>query len=78
MCSVFFERAVRGESRCVFSLVRTGLRIAVSADRILLLDRVPLSGASIETLVAGMTKITITLEDRELVEYIRQSMNFPG
>jgi ABC-type multidrug transport system ATPase subunit len=69
---VFFERA-RGAAEagsCV--LIGTNrIEDAASADRILLLDRGTLCpAASVKALAERMVKVTISLEDRELVEYI--------
>lgn len=72
MCSVFFERAREAAKAGACVLIGTNrIEDASSADRILLLDNGTLSpAASIEAVVAGMIRITITLENRELVEYI--------
>jgi ABC-type multidrug transport system ATPase subunit len=72
MCSVFFElvREAASAGSCV--LIGTNrVGDAGSSDRILLLDQGTLRpAASVEALVARMTKVAITLDDRELVEYI--------
>jgi len=72
MCSVFFERASEAAKAGSCVLIGTNrIEDAGFADRILLLDKGTLSPtASIEAVVAGMIKIIIMLEDRELVEYI--------
>ncbi len=77
--TIFFERireAAKGGS-CV--LIGTNrIEDASTADRILLLNKGALCpAASIEALIAGMTKITVTLEDRELVEYIPSIDDLP-
>lgn len=72
MCQIFFEQARQAarEGACVI-IGTNRIEDAGCADRILLLDNGTLHPAdSIESLVAGMIKITITMEDRELVEYI--------
>ena len=72
MRSVFFER-IREAAKAGSCVIIGTNRIedATSADRILLLNKGTLCpAASIEALVASMIKISITLVDRELVEYI--------
>ena len=80
MCSVFFDfvREAASAGSCV--LIGTNrIEDAGSADRILLLNQGTLCpAASVEALVAGMTKITITLKDRELVEYIPSIDELPA
>ncbi len=69
---VFFTnvREVVKAGSCVI-IGTNRLEDATPADRILLLDKGTLCPAtSVKALVAGMTRVTITLEDRELVEYI--------
>ncbi|HII06715.1 MAG TPA: ATP-binding cassette domain-containing protein [Methanotrichaceae archaeon] len=72
MRSVFFERILEAAKAGSCVIIGTNrIEDATSADRILLLNKGTLCpAASIEALVAGMIKISITLEDRELVEYI--------
>jgi ABC-2 type transport system ATP-binding protein len=79
MRSVFFEQA-RGaakEGSCV--LIGTNrIEDVTTADRILLLDKGTVCpSASVEALVARMIKVTIALEDRELVEYIPSADDLP-
>ena len=72
MCRVFFKQ-VRNAAAAGGCVIFGTNRIedATVADRILLLDRGTLRpAASVEALVAGMIKVTITLADRELVEHI--------
>lgn len=72
MCQVFFER-VRGAAAAGSCVIIGTNRIedAAVAGRILLLDKGTLHpAASVEALVAGMIRIAITMQDRELVEYI--------
>ncbi len=72
MRAVFFEGVREAAQAGVCVIIGTNrIEDAISADRILLLDKGTLCpAASVEALVAGMTRVTITLEDRELVEYI--------
>jgi ABC-2 type transport system ATP-binding protein len=72
MCKVFFEQArLAAQAGACIILGTNRIEDAGCADRILLLNNGTLQpAASIESLVAGMIRITITMEDRELVEYI--------
>ena len=63
------REAAKGGSCVIISTNR--IEDATFADRILFLQKGTLCpAASIESLVAGMNRVTITLKDRELVEYI--------
>ncbi|MEN6609461.1 MAG: ATP-binding cassette domain-containing protein [Methanoregulaceae archaeon] len=72
MCSVFFGLAHEAAKTGSCVLIGTNrIEDAASADRILFLDKGTLHpAASVETLIAGMIRVTITLKDRELTEYI--------
>jgi ABC-type multidrug transport system ATPase subunit len=72
MCGVFFTYAREAAQAGACVIIGTNrIEDAGSADRILLLDKGTIrQAASVEDLVAGMIKITITLADRELIEYI--------
>lgn len=72
MCQVFFERVREAAAAGSCVIIGTNrIEDAAVADRLLLLDKGSLCpAASVEALVSGMIKITITLADRELVEYI--------
>jgi ABC-type multidrug transport system ATPase subunit len=79
MCRVFFEkvREAAGTGTCVI-IGTNRIEDVASADRILLLDKGILRpAASVEELVAGMVRVTITLEDRELVEHIPSIDDLP-
>jgi ABC-type multidrug transport system ATPase subunit len=79
MCRVFFERVREAAAAGACVIIGTNrIEDAASADRILLLDKGTLRpAASVEELVAGMVRVTITLEDRELVEYIPSIDDLP-
>ena len=72
MCGVFFTRVREAAQAGACVIIGTNrIEDAGCADRILLLDKGTLRpAASVGALVAGMIKITITLADRELTEYI--------
>lgn len=72
MCAVFFERVREAAQAGACVIIGTNrIEDAGSADRILLLDKGALCPAvSVEAVVARMTRVTVTLDDRELVEYI--------
>ncbi|HTY52088.1 MAG TPA: ATP-binding cassette domain-containing protein [Methanomicrobiales archaeon] len=79
MCRIFFRRVreAAAAGRCVV-IGTNRVEDAASADRILLLDRGTLRPAeSVEALVAGMIRVTITLADRELVEHIASIDELP-
>jgi ABC-type multidrug transport system ATPase subunit len=79
MCRVFFERArdAAGAGACVI-IGTNRIEDAAPADRILLLDKGTLRpAASVEDLVAGMVRVTITMADRELVEHIPSVDDLP-
>jgi ABC-type multidrug transport system ATPase subunit len=79
MCPVFFRRIKEAAKTGACVIIGTNrIEDATTADRILLLDKGALCpAASIDALVSGMTKITITLADRELVEYIPSIDDLP-
>lgn len=79
MCQVFFERVREAAAAGSCVIIGTNrIEDAAVADRILLLDKGSLCpAASVEALIAGMIKITITLSDRELVEYIPSIDDLP-
>jgi ABC-2 type transport system ATP-binding protein len=72
MCKVFFEQARLAAQAGACIIIGTNrIEDAGCADRIHLLNSGTLQpAASIESLVAGMIRITIMMDDRELVEYI--------
>jgi ABC-2 type transport system ATP-binding protein len=76
---VFFERVREAAKAGACIIIGTNrIEDATIADRILLLDKERLCpAASIDALVAGMIRITITFADRELVEYIPSIDNLP-
>jgi ABC-type multidrug transport system ATPase subunit len=79
MCRVFFDMAKKaaGAGACVI-IGTNRIEDAASADRILLLDKGTLRpAASVEELVAGMVRVTITMADRELVEHIPSVDDLP-
>jgi ABC-2 type transport system ATP-binding protein len=79
MCRVFFERAreAAGAGACVI-IGTNRIEDAAPAGRILLLDKGTLRpAASVDDLVAGMVRVTITFADRELVEHIPSVDDLP-
>ncbi len=76
---VFFERVREAAKAGACVIIGTNrIEDATAADRILLLDKETLCpAASVDALVAGMIRITITLADRELVEYIPSIDDLP-
>jgi ABC-type multidrug transport system ATPase subunit len=72
MCQVFFKQVREAAAAGACVIIGTNrIGDAASADRILLLDKGTVRpAASVEDLVAGMVRVTITLEDREMVEHI--------
>ena len=79
MCGIFFTRVREAAQAGACVIIGTNrIEDAGFADRILLLEKGTLRpAASVESLVAGMMKITITLADRELVEYIPSADELP-
>jgi len=79
MCRVFFEQAREAARAGACVIIGTNrIEDAGFADRILLLQNGTICpAASVEDLVRGMVRVTITLADRELVEHIPSPDDLP-